>query len=342
MSDAYWLTNKAKLPRISVIVPVYNEREYIVSCLKSVLAQDYPSNKIEIHVVDGASEDGSANLVQERFLDKGAPVFLHRNANRKTPRSLNLGVKASTGDVVVILGAHTEIPPNFLRLNIENLRQSNVYCSGGTQLNVGKTAKQSSISAAMGHWFGMASAPYRYRKNPGFVRTVAYGAYRKETFHQIGYFEEEGPISEDAELNWRIYKAGHKIYYDPRIKTRYYPRKKLLELARQMLNYGIYRSQVLRKHKGGLSWLHFLPPLGLMMLLSIGVVSVLIPSLGIIFAGLLLLYFATASVSAIHAYLKNRRSHPVIIFCAFLTMHLFWSVGFLVGLLKSKIDFREF
>ena len=329
--------DNGSLPRISVVVPMYNEREYIENCLDSVLAQEYPSDKLEVHVVDGNSRDGSAELVSENYSNKSIPVFLHGNPQRKTSTSLNVGIKAATGDIVVILGAHTALLPRFLTLNAENLRLPNVYCTGGTQVNAGTTRMQASIGAAMSHWFGMASAPYRYRGKPGFVNTVVYGAYRREVFELVGYFDEKGSISEDSELNWRIIKSGFKIYFDPRIKTLYHPRKSLSQLAKQMFTYGILRSRVFRKHLGGVLWLHFVPPVGLLVLLALGVLSYFVPGAGPYLVGVTLIYLSMGIGCAFHAYYRHRKNgNPLIVFLSFIVLHLFWSLGFLWGLVTPR------
>ena len=43
------------LPLVSIIIPCHNEERYIGQCLVSVIASDYPKNKIEVLVVDGMS-----------------------------------------------------------------------------------------------------------------------------------------------------------------------------------------------------------------------------------------------------------------------------------------------
>lgn len=336
-----WIYDLSHLPLISFVIPVYNEAKYITSCIDSILAQNYPLDKIEIHVVDGASEDGSPNLVKERFVTAGLPVILHENPARKTPSALNIGVKAAKGEVIVILGAHTQIQSDFVIKNTENLRQRNVYCSGGTQVNVGKSKNQSSIGVAMSHWFGIPTASYRYKRNPGYVNTVVYGAYRREIFDEIGYFDEGGTISEDAEFNWRILKVGHKIYYDPQIITHYYPRKNLYLLGKQMFKYGILRFQVFRKHKEGLIWLHFVPPFTLFFFLALGLISFIVPAIIPILVSLTLFYLTVALVSAIQGQQAQKKGCVLLIFIAFVTMHVSWALGFWIGFMYQGINFHR-
>ena len=136
------------------------------------------------------------------------------------------------------------------------MQSMNVCCVGGTQINTGDTFLQRAIGYAMGSRYGIPSAPYRFNKKPRFVDTVVYAAYAKELFDQIGYFDEELHISEDAEFNWRIRQTGHKIWYTPEIVSYYYPRKDLRLLAKQFFNYGILRVNVIKKHGDAVKLLH--------------------------------------------------------------------------------------
>jgi len=341
-TQANWLNDATVFPRVSVVVPMYNEEQHIEACLNSVLSQDYPSDKLEIQVVDGDSTDGSMQIVQERFIDAGAQVFLHRNPNRKTPCSLNIGVRAATGEVIIILGAHAEMLPDFIAHSVANLRRENIYCCGGTLVNVGRTSVQMSIGAAMSHPFAMTTAPHRYSRKAGYVKTAVFGAYRREVFDAIGFFEEEGIISEDAELNWRIIQAGHKIYYDPRIKSFYSPRRTYRSLIRQMFKYGTLRVQMFRKHHQGLSLLHFVPPIFVLSLLALVTGAVFSGWARLLLAGLVITYGGLALGFGVATWRNQRKAHPAGITWAFITMHLAWGTGFLIGILSPKTSFKEY
>jgi glycosyltransferase involved in cell wall biosynthesis len=323
-------------PLVSFVIPMYNEAEYIQPCLDAILVQDYPKGCIEIHVIDGVSSDDSVSIVEDYISKSIAQIFLHTNPNQKTPISLNIGIQAAQGDVIIILGAHTEIDSKFVRLNVDNLNQDGVWCSGGTQVNVGETVQQSSIGVAMSHWFGIPSAAYRYRKKPGFVNTVVYGAYKKEVFNEVGLFEEKGVMSEDAELNLRIIKGGYKIYYDPKIKSRYYPRKNFAAFFKQMFNYGILRSQIFKKHGSGLLWLHFLPPLAIIFFPLMVIFSFKVQPINIVMVVIVLLYVIIATFSALNACLSQKKGNPVLVLIAFLNMHIAWGLGFLAGIIRRK------
>ena len=170
----------------------------------------------------------------KEYQKKFTGLKIYQNPQKMTPRALNIGIKNSSGDVIVILGAHTIIDRQFISLNNKFLNEKNVKVTGGTQINIGKTFRQRLIGQVMGLPFGISSASYRWSKREQFVDTVVYAAYRRELFEEIGYFEEKFSISEDAEINWRIRQKGYKIFYSPEIKTYYYPRNTITGFLKQL------------------------------------------------------------------------------------------------------------
>ncbi|MCH7575133.1 MAG: glycosyltransferase family 2 protein [Candidatus Marinimicrobia bacterium] len=334
-----WLDDESLFPSISFVIPMYNEQAHIANCLSSILAQNYPAGKLQIVVIDGNSTDASVRLVKDLFGGLDTPVSLITNPLRKTARSLNMGLAEANGDVIVILGAHAEIEAGFIRHNLENLRSRPVVCSGGTLTNGGSGRTQRSIGEAMSHPFGMAAATHRYRTKPGLARTAVFGAYRREIFDIVGDFEEQGEMAEDAELNWRIVDAGYGIWYDPRIKSVYHPRQNLSSLARQLYTYGSLRAQMVRKHPGGLSMLHYAPPLSLLALLTLSIASLAAPSWLVPLALLTGLYATLALLFSLQLWATRRRVNPLVIGVGFAVIHVGWGLGFLIGLTRRKVNY---
>ncbi len=338
-----WLNDPRTEPSVSVVIPMYNEKRYIANCIDSVLNQDYPLDKLEIHVVDSSSTDGSEAVVRERYLAAGAPVLLHKNTQRKTSQSLNIGLKAATGDIIIILGAHAEMEPGFIRYNVENLRRTDVHCSGGTVKNVGQTVLQNSIGAAMSHPFATAAA-YRFQRRSGPQKTVVYGAYRREVFTKVGAFEEAGAVPDDAELNCRLLQAGLQIYYDPRIVSRYHPRSTFRALALQMFGYGYFRNQMFRKHyqSSSISWFHLVPPVSLVLFAGLALAAGFYPPVRPGLTALAALYGLLLILFSVQASLRQRQGNPLLIAGAFVTTHVAWGLGFMRGLLQSRTRFTEY
>jgi len=205
----------SELPLVSVVIPMLNEAANIRRCVESILAQTYPEERLEVIVVDGISEDGSRDILQQ-LSEKYDNVSFYDNPLRSTPRALNIGIQHAKGDVIIILGAHTKINPDFIELNIHYMLSRGEVCTGGTQINKGDTYLQQAIGIGMASKFGIPTAPYRYETRERYVDTVVYAAYKREILEEVGLFDEDVHISEDAELNWRIRQAGHKIFFSPK------------------------------------------------------------------------------------------------------------------------------
>ena len=99
-----------ELPFISVIIAARNEARFIGPCLDSILASDYPAERMEILVADGMSEDETRELALRR-----APrVRVIRNAARSTPCGLNLAIERARGEIIVRVDAHATVARDYL------------------------------------------------------------------------------------------------------------------------------------------------------------------------------------------------------------------------------------
>ncbi|MDP3956849.1 MAG: glycosyltransferase, partial [bacterium] len=81
-------------PFLSFVVPARNEENFIAECIESLMAQDYPKDKMEILVVNGASEDKTENIALE-YSQKYSFVKVLQNPKKFTPISMNVGIKAA-------------------------------------------------------------------------------------------------------------------------------------------------------------------------------------------------------------------------------------------------------
>ena len=90
---------------LSVICPIYNEEKYIGQCVESILAQDYPKDDLEILFVDGMSTDDTRCIVVN-YSNEYPFIKLFDNPKRIVPCAMNIGIKASKGDIIIRLDAH--------------------------------------------------------------------------------------------------------------------------------------------------------------------------------------------------------------------------------------------
>jgi succinoglycan biosynthesis protein ExoA len=108
------------MPFVSIIMPIRNEADFIERAIRSVLNNDYSPDKIEVIVADGCSDDDTQAIV-ERIASGDSRIVLLENPSRTVPAALNIGLRASRGDIFVPMSGHAEIPPSFIRDSVKCL-----------------------------------------------------------------------------------------------------------------------------------------------------------------------------------------------------------------------------
>lgn len=314
-------------PKVSIIIPCRNEERYIRKNIESILEQDY-TGEIEVIIVDGMSTDETRNLVSE-FED--TRVKLIDNKAQFTPHALNLGVKNATGDIFIILGGHAFLTPEFVRLNVKILLEDNsVGCAGGQILNIHENKSSEFISKAMSSPFGVGNATFRTGGKPGYVDTVAFGAYWKRIHDEIGGFDEDLVRNQDDEYNYKVSKAGYKIYFDPSIISNYYVRGSYSKLYRQYYQYGYWKVYVNKKHKTITTIRQMIPLFFVLGLLGGAILSLIIPYFWLVFLSGLGPYLILSILSGIrvgNSFLEGLKIAPV-----FPLLHFSYGLGYLVGI----------
>ena len=246
-------------PVASVVIPCLNEVDTIGACIDSLLAQQSLAGDLEIIVVDGLSDDGTVEVLEDYA--KAHPQVIHlSNPERITPVAMNLGFKSARSDVVVLLGAHAEAAPDFVRRNLEALSaHKESGCVGGVVEQVHGDATSRRIGRALTSPFGVGDARFRTGGLAGHVDTVAFGAYRKSVLDEIGGVDPGLVRNQDDELNYRLTEAGWRIWFDPRIRSTYHVRSSFRQLFRQYRQYGYWKVFVNKKHSAITTWRQTVP-----------------------------------------------------------------------------------
>jgi len=238
-------------PIVSVIVPIRNEERFIADTLEQLLSQDYDPDRYEIIVVDGESTDRTREVVEE-FTRRHRQVRLLSNPRKWSSSARNIGVKASRGEMILIVDAHCQLDTeNYLEELVNAFQRSKADCVGRPQpLDVARASVlQRAIAAARASRLGHHPASFIYSSAEGFVPAHSVGvAYRRQVFDRIGYFDETFDACEDVDFNHRLDRAGMRCFITPRLAVHYHPRSTLGGLYRQLFRYGRGRGRLLRKH----------------------------------------------------------------------------------------------
>ena len=323
-------------PLVSIVIPCYNEERYIGECLQSIVDQSYPPDLIEVIVVDGNSIDKSVSIVQK--YSKILPQLTQlKNPQKITPISLNIGVKSASGEIIVILGAHSFVHSDFIKNSVLALGEADAICVGGPIENIGSSYIGKAIALAMKSPFGVGNSLFRTSRKRQYVDTVAFGAYRKEVFKAVGYFDESLIRNQDFEFNQRILKLGSKILLTPEITSYYYTRNSLPQLFTQYFNYGYWKEQVIRKNASSFKLRYQIPVLFITVITSLAFGGFYFTSLWN-YLGLILIGYAGISLlfSIFTGKIRNYKYIPVLPL-VFSTLHFAFGFGLLSGIIANLI-----
>lgn len=204
-----------KPPLVSIIVPCFNARQSLTSCLSSLFSLSYPN--FEVLVVDDASTDGSPQFIQRKFGHYRNLKILVNSQNLGPSRTRNLGIHQAKGQLVAFfetdMAAHpawitrmvnyfTQHPEvGALHGRVLDLRRQNLIQADGLKL-IPHTGW-----VVMRHYGRVASStPLDVSDSIiGSVGTVA----RRQVLLQVGGFDRSiGHKVDDLDLGWRIWLAG--------------------------------------------------------------------------------------------------------------------------------------
>lgn len=325
-----------EMPLVSLVVPCRNEERHIGACLDSLLENGYPTDRMEILVVDGSSDDATRPLVAAAAW-RHPCVRLLENPRRITPAALNIGLAQARGSVVMLIGAHSTYPRGYVRALVEELAASGADGVGGTCTTCAgaDTALASAIAIALAHPFGVGNSWFRIgTREPRWVDTVPFGCYRRDVFDRIGGFDEELVRNQDDEFNLRLLRRGGRLLLVPAVASRYYARASLGQLARMYYQYGLYKPLVIRKVGAVMTVRQVVPAMFVAALGGSLLAAAVLPQTRLLAAAIALLYAAAAAGAALGALPRHGVRPALALFAVFPVLHISYGAGFLVGALR--------
>lgn len=237
------------LPVVSVIMPVRNEGKAIRQSLGSVLTQDYPADRLEVLVADGMSDDATRAVVSE-MSGHDPRVRLVDNPARIMAAGFNAALVFARGEVIVLLGGHSEVAPDFVRESVLLLREHpEAWSVGGPIKHMAHSSFGKAVAVAMSHPAGIGNASHHFANYEGYVEGAPFPALWRWVFERVGTLDERLVRNQDDEFYYRIRQAGGKIYISPRIRYTYFVRERVGQLFRQYFQYGFWRIPVMKKHQ---------------------------------------------------------------------------------------------
>jgi succinoglycan biosynthesis protein ExoA len=325
---------------VSVIIPCYNEEARISNLLAAIHAQTYAREQIEVIIADGCSSDQTRARIDA--FSKSYPdlqIRVVENPRRNIPASLNLAIRASLGDIIVRIDAHSEPYPDYIERCVAALTSDLAENVGGIwEIQAGaQTWMAQSIARAASLPIAVGDAMYRYASKPAYVETVPFGAFKRELLALIGFYDETLLTNEDYEFNNRILKSGGRVWLDTEIRSKYYARASLAELARQYWRYGYWKWKMLRRYPKTLRWRQALPPIFILSLILTTSLAILLRSLWVIPVAEIAIYLLILLAASLKISHREGKSFFLIgIPLSIATMHFSWGMGLLWSIISGN------
>jgi mycofactocin system glycosyltransferase len=222
-----------ELPRVSIVIPVYNRPDEIAECLASLSSLDYPPEKIEVIVVDDASRDHTAAVVR-RY---GVRLIVQPN-NMGQSAARNTGVASATGEIIAFLDSDCIAEKGWLRELVPYFQDSRVALVGGyvgAYYKEKRMDRYEQVCSALN--MGSDAVMGRGEGSVFYVPTCNM-LVRRQIYDQVGGLDETLQVGEDVDLCWRMMQARHHLFYIPRGRVLHKHRNRLLSGFLRRFDYG--------------------------------------------------------------------------------------------------------
>lgn len=321
------------LPFVSVIIPCYNEESTIRKLLEALRAQTYPLAKMEVVISDGLSTDATRDVIAAFQKEhSNLSIRVVDNQARTIPSGVNQAIREARGELFVRLDAHSMPIPEYVQRCVEAHQTGMGDNVGGVwEIRPGaETWVAESISFAAAHPLGVGDAMYRLNAKAGAVDTVPFGSFRRELIQRIGAFDETLLSNEDYEFNTRVRESGGTVWLDPAIRSVYFSRSTFGKLTAQYWRYGFWKFKMLKRYPHTLRWRQALPPIFVLILLTLSVLSLGAPIARYLLALQFFSYFFVLGLAGLRLAMKTRKGFLIWgLPLAIATMHIAWGAGFL-------------
>lgn len=212
------------MPRVSIIIPVYNSEEYLEESVKTVLDQSFED--FEVILVNDQSTDTSPLICDQLTEVDDRVKVIHLNENKGICGARNEGLRMSTGEYVGFCDNDDFFTKDLILDNYETAKQHNAdMVKFGRKLvdmddkenvlrekesNISEANFYSSKNDMLNHFFAI--------KSKGLLTNVWNGLYKRSIIFEKGiWFDEEMRFgSEDADFSYRFFQASNNLAVNPK------------------------------------------------------------------------------------------------------------------------------
>jgi len=201
-----------ELPKVTILIPAYNEETTIKQTIDSIINSNYPKNKFEVIVINDGSKDKTleiARKISEDYKNKGFRIKILTKENAGKGTALNLGIKKSKGEIIFTMDADTTVHKNSLK-NMTKYFKNKEVMSVTPAMIIRKPKNLIQRIQHIEYLTGLFLRKVFAALNAVHITPGAFSAYRRSFFDKYGVYDETN-ITEDLEMSLRIQYHKFKI-----------------------------------------------------------------------------------------------------------------------------------
>lgn len=248
------------LPMVSVLVPCYNEEKTVEKTVESLLALDYPHEKLQIIVIDDGSRDRTWEIVQ-KYVGNSRVLLLTKKNEGSKYAALNYGITFAKGDIIGCLDADSRVTPNALRASMKRLLEAGAMAVVPA-MYIDKPNNLLLYMQKVEFEFATFLRAALQELDAIYIAPGPFSLFRKEVFETLGVYKE-AHHTEDLEMALRMQKNNMKIVFAPESIVYTMGMRRLWPLVRQRVRwiYGFimnavdYRFMIFRSQFGHLGFI---------------------------------------------------------------------------------------
>lgn len=321
-----------KSVRCLIVIPCLNEASY----LEPLIQQLEPTLKeltATLVVVDGGSTDGTRDIAK-RLAQSLPNLHVIDNPRRIQAAAINLAVETFglEHDYLIRIDAHGTYPHDYCRVLVEEALATEADSVVVAMQTVGFGLFQKATAVAQNSVLGNGGAKHRAGAESHWVDHGHHALMRISAFRAVGGYDENFNANEDAECDYRLNKAGYRIWMTARTSMIYYPRASAPLLFKQYFRYGRGRARNFLKHRSRPSLRQMIP-----LMVAPVAVGAFLAAITWIAAVPVVLWAAACLGYGAWMALGQRNPYGPLAAVSAMIMHFAWSAGFW----REVLDLRQ-
>lgn len=200
-------------PFITVILPIYNSADTLEACLRSIAAQDYPLERIEVLLINNGSKDNSFDCFAR--LQGELPLLMHWHSilNQGKAWAMNAGIHLARGDYIFNIDSDVVLAPDALRQVVARMEAEPEIGAVTGAIDVlpappNATPTQRLLAAC--EFFEYLTAFHVGREQQSLLQNLytlsgAFSVFRREVIMQT-FMYDQITVTEDTDLTFELYE----------------------------------------------------------------------------------------------------------------------------------------